>query len=599
MQTWCRLNSGSRETVQLAGEDKVRDLKQIRLRLMWLAFGVGLIGLAASWLADPEAFSLFRGDLRISTTPQNAEVYLDGDLVGTTPLLISSVPEGDKVIRLTHAYYNDLVETVSVLRGEEQLIDRVFPPAQGNLEVLSNPTGGQVVLNGNPLDQLTPATLTEMPTGTHQVTVSFKHHRDVTRTVDVYPDKTASAVFELPMAPWGTLTINASPSGSRIRLTNPDAVYADGMELAAGEYTVELSKPGFPTLNERVKVGPGANRYSFELKRVEVAVLVTVMPANAEITLEYQLDGLTRERPYSAYTRVPAGRVNVIARASGYRTLRRSITAGNDGARLNLVLERFTVTAGEHFQDSLKSGSKGPELVVVSSGRYQMGDATGEGAADEQPVHEVILTQPFAIGIYEVSQAEFDSYLRATGQATAQIAPETQNLPVVDVDFAAANAYLHWLSEQSGYQYRLPSEAEWEYAARAGSTGSFAHGNDLASLCEFANIADQSTKTRYRTWDVADCTDGFAKIAPVGRLKPNAFGLYDVAGNVSEWVADCWSRNYSRARSDEQPFEDRRGCQRVFRGGSWDSQPETVRVSYRESSDRSNDDRGFRVLREL
>ena len=145
----------------------------------------------------------------------------------------------------------------------------------------------------------------------------------------------------------------------------------------------------------------------------------------------------------------------------------------------------------------------------------------------------------------------------------------------------------------------MPTEAEWEFFARAGVKTSFPEGNNADNLCEFANIADQSTRKRFRGWDVAECTDGYSTTAPVGRFKANRFGLFDTLGNVSEWVADCWYHNYEDAHLDGRAIAGDERCSRVVRGGSWDSDPTTARLSFRESSSQGNDDRGLRVVREF
>ena len=173
------------------------------------------------------------------------------------------------------------------------------------------------------------------------------------------------------------------------------------------------------------------------------------------------------------------------------------------------------------------------------------------------------------------------------------------NHPAVNISVDDALAYLRWLSKQTTYQYRLPTEAEWEYFARAGVETAFPDGDSPESLCQFANIADQATKRRFNGWVVADCDDGYPITAPVGHFKPNRFGLYDTLGNVTEWVADCWYSDYSNAHYDGRARTGDERCSRVMRGGSWDSDPSTARLSYRESSYRRNTDRGLRIVREL
>ena len=581
----------------MAQQDKVKELKAIRMRLAGLALGLIICALIVAWIRDPDAFAIFTGDLQVNTTPSGAEIYLDGELRGESPLLISGLSEGRKVVRISHRFHEPLVTDVDIKRNQRHELNEVLPAAFGSIRIVSNPTNSSIELNGERLEETTPFTLSQLEAGVHTLTVSSPDHRPDTRSIDVLPGDNGDLLLDLAMVPWGTLTVRTYPADARITLPDLEGRYTPGMKLERGEYLLEVSKTGFPTVTERIYVSTGENVHKVTLKRRQLPLTVSVTPPDADIKVEYQRDGEFRIRTYYAGMKLPEGDITVMARAPGYRTLRRKVRLVNDTNSIAMALKKFNVEVGSTFRDALASGGQGPLLTVVPSGSYMMGSATDLSAADEQPVHEVVITQPFAVGVYEVSVAEFSRF-RPDWQQDADL-PAPVDHPATSLTVDDANAYLDWLSRETGYHYRLPSESEWEYFARAGSRDDYYHGMDLAALCDFANIADQSTKKRYAQWQVADCTDGFAKLAPVGSLKPNAFGLYDISGNVSEWVADCWTRNYEGAPADESPVAGEKSCHRVFRGGSWDSQTETVRVAYRQSSDRANDDRGFRVVREL
>ena len=202
------------------------------------------------------------------------------------------------------------------------------------------------------------------------------------------------------------------------------------------------------------------------------------------------------------------------------------------------------------------------------------------------------------MGVFEVMQCEFDRHARRDATPD-EPSPCERGLPATNVAWPEATDFLDWLSDETGERYRLPSEAEWEYAARAGSTARFHHGDDDAGLCAFANIADQTLATRFSTYAVAPCADGQMQMATVGSYAANAFGLHDMLGNAEEWVADCWHGNHQGAPSTADARTTSSCRFRVVRGGKWDSAPHEATVSYRSFSSGRNSARGFRVVREL
>ena len=243
----------------------------------------------------------------------------------------------------------------------------------------------------------------------------------------------------------------------------------------------------------------------------------------------------------------------------------------------------------EVFRDALRDGGLGPEMVALPTGRFQMGSEAGEADSelDEGPVRTVTIGQRIAIGRYEVSFEDYERFALATG---AYI-PDDEGWgrgrrPVINVSREDAGAYAQWLSAQTGQRYRLPSEAEWEYAARAGASARYSWGDAIGR--NRANCDGCGSK-----WDNK-------QTAPVGSFTANAFGLYDMHGNVWEWVADCYG-DYADAPNDGSA---RRGCDAewaVVRGGSWFLAPRFLRSAnrYRHWPADRNDDDGFRLVRDL
>jgi formylglycine-generating enzyme required for sulfatase activity len=208
------------------------------------------------------------------------------------------------------------------------------------------------------------------------------------------------------------------------------------------------------------------------------------------------------------------------------------------------------------FRDKLKDGSEGPEMIIVPAGEFQMGL---DGYAYLQPVHTVRIRTPFAIGKYEVTFEWYDRFAAATGRELPDDSGWGRGQrPVMKVSWDDAVEYGKWLSAQTGERYRLPSEAEWEYAAGSGETEEKWAGISLEQYLD------------EHGWHA---TNSAGKTQPVGLKKPNRFGLFDMTGNVSEWVQDWWHRNYDGAPTDERPWLQGEDLgRRVVRGSSWDSE---------------------------
>jgi formylglycine-generating enzyme required for sulfatase activity len=278
-----------------------------------------------------------------------------------------------------------------------------------------------------------------------------------------------------------------------------------------------------------------------------------------------------------------------------------------------------------------------PVMINVPAGSFLMGTAaadrltdprTGKPATNDGPQHQVDIYEAFAIGKHEVSVAEFRQFIEATGyqpikkcmgfskeesfRISADITwdnpdfEQYNNAPVGCVSFFGAEAYANWLTKLSGKAYRLPTEAEWEYAARAGTTKSYYWGNDDTAACDYANVRSAGAftiSTRQAESDVNDgfpCDDFAAQSAPVGSFKPNAMGLHDMQGNNWEWVADCNHKNYEDAPADGSAWIDAKNCRfGVIRGGSYLNRVERSSATVRAGRPRSGGatNMGFRIAR--
>lgn len=278
---------------------------------------------------------------------------------------------------------------------------------------------------------------------------------------------------------------------------------------------------------------------------------------------------------------------------------------------------------------------KGPEMIVIEAGRFTMGSPDNEPGRneDEGPQRDISIVRPFAMARCETTVAEFRLFVEETGYETEAEAgdgcyelndagtdgeqrkdrhwrepgfAQTDTHPMVCVSWNDAMAYAQWLSQRTGLNYRLPSEAEWEYVARAGSRTSRFWGNEANAECAYANAADQALKRRYPdyAWPVVTCNDGVIHTAPAGSFIRNAFGLSDMLGNVWEWVSDCYQENLVSVPADGTAWDgaDGEACAgRMIRGGGWFGTPDDLRSSDRDrlNPDDASVDVGFRLARDL
>jgi formylglycine-generating enzyme required for sulfatase activity len=248
------------------------------------------------------------------------------------------------------------------------------------------------------------------------------------------------------------------------------------------------------------------------------------------------------------------------------------------------TLSGKTLRNGDIFKDCADC----PEMVVIPAGSFRMGDLNGGGADDEKPVHRVTIPRPFAVGKYEVTQAEW----RAVMGSNPSHFKGDRN-PVEQVSWDDAQDFVRRLGTKTGKQYRLLTEAEWEYAARAGTGTKWSCGNTEGCLGSVAWYAGNSGS---KTHPVGE------KTHPVGEKGANGFGLYDMHGNVWELVEDCWHDSYRGAPSGGDAWTTGGNCRvRVLRGGSWVSDPGDLRSAVRVGITTGNryDYVGFRVARTL
>lgn len=301
------------------------------------------------------------------------------------------------------------------------------------------------------------------------------------------------------------------------------------------------------------------------------------------------------------------------------------------------ALAALILTGGAAPPQSAPAPADRPQMVAIPAGRFVMGSSQAqtdkeltqtyllESEADnfgawEKPQHEVQV-RAFELGKYPVTRGDFLRFVNSSGYAAvgcyayngenygmSAVADwrnpgfkQTNKHPVLCVSYQDAQAYIRWLNKRTGLSYRLPSEAEMEYATRAGTTTSRFWGEDVARQCEYANGPDLTMKDQFPGWYGAPCRDGYLLTSPVDAFKPNPWGLHDMVGNVFQITEDCWRANFQGAPTDGSAWTGGDCSKRTLRGGSTTSHPGSMTSASRTGTPVTNRTVyvGFRLARSL
>lgn len=319
------------------------------------------------------------------------------------------------------------------------------------------------------------------------------------------------------------------------------------------------------------------------------ALSIKVVPENSRIKL------LNVPNKYKDGIELISGRYRVEISKSGFKTKTEWVEIKKQPLTVAFELEQeFEAdvdSAKKNTPTAVSGGKSTPVLIRIPAGSFTMGDDSNMHTA---PAHKVTLNKAFAMSKYEITFAEYDAFAQATGKALpGDNGWGREDRPVIHVSWDDANAYAQWLSKTTGKKYRLPTEAEWEYAARAGSANKFWWGD---------SEQDAKGKANCRRGCLSNFSGLFgSKTAPVGSYAPNAFGLYDTAGNVSEWVQDCYEENYANANANGSTREEKQCQGRVVRGGSTKDNVQRLTTSARDNIPAGyvTETLGFRLVMEL
>jgi len=314
---------------------------------------------------------------------------------------------------------------------------------------------------------------------------------------------------------------------------------------------------------------------------------ISTTPADADIRM------LNIKPPYESGMELPAGKYHIEVTKPGYTSHSRWVVIKNKNVEEEVTLAKVVVApryvSGQTLQESLGEYGVGPAMIVIAPGSFTMGDDDIENAS---PTRSIRIEKMFAFGRYEITYDDFLAYTKATGAATPPAEGKNSgNQPVAMVNWQQAIDYARWLSEVTGQRYRLPTEAEWEYAARAGTVKPYYWNSSNAKKRANCSLGCDSEYIHFLS----------ASAAPIGHYSANAWGISDTSGNVAEWVQDCYHPNYVGAPPLSTAWTAGNCAQRVLRGGSFKSKAAAITSASREGADASTQKKfiGFRLVREI
>ena len=419
-------------------------------------------------------------------------------------------------------------------------------PSKSYLSVQSNVPGAKVIVDGRYVGS-TSLSKAEVDPGNHQLLVEMEGYEPYTKNIRFEAGRSMDLYVILdPKAPLKSrLYVNTQPDNANVRILNIDSAFYQGMALDAGNYHVEVSADGHKTQKMWVSLAVGEDK-----------------------TIDIHLESVAGQ--------------------------------------------------GQKIINSL-----GMAFVYIKPGTFMMGSPSDEfGRFNNETQHRVTLTKGYYMQTTEVTVGQWRAFARDTGyKSEAETGggayiwtgskwkmkkgkywdnpgfPQIDNQPVTCVSWNDAIAFIKWLCLKEGNTYRLPTEAEWEFAARAGTKTARYWGDDESMACKYANVADRTAKREFPKWKTYNCYDGYVFTAPVGNFKPNSFKLYDMLGNVWEWCQD-WYGDYPSG-SVTDPIGPSSGSHRVLRGCSWTIRSKGCRSAGRGKSepDHRYPGAGFRLLR--
>ena len=562
------------------------------------------------------------GKLTITSEPPGARVLIDNEQIGETPLNDVPVEAGEHSLTVQAERYLDLSQALTVTGREvRQQLELTLAPAWAEVSIDSTPTGATILVDGESAGT-TPATL-EILQGERQLMLQLASFADWQQTLEILAGE-AQALGTITLEPAaGLIALASSPSGANVTVDG-EFQGQTPLELALTpdrSHRLAVFKPGYRRHNETLTVTAGSSEDKTIKLRAQLGeVRVDITPADAIVRVNGKPVGKGSQN-----LSLPAVAHTIEVSLAGYASKRQRVTP-RPGLQQLVAINLQTEQEARAARIKPKiTTALGQTLLLFSpqdagSGSFTMGASRREpGRRANEVLHPVELERQFYLQTTEVTNAQFRQFL--AGHNSGQIEGNSLNRehqPAVQVSWQQAARFCNWLSQReglppfyretngivSGYNpsatgYRLPTEAEWAWAARVeGETLlKFTWGDTFPPTTVMENYADNTSA--YVTGRVLNgYTDGHVVSAPVGSFQASRKGLFDLGGNVAEWVHDVYTIPSANGTSELDPLGSQSGDNYVIRGASWSlSKLAELRLSFRDYGQAGRDDVGFRIAR--
>jgi formylglycine-generating enzyme required for sulfatase activity len=549
--------------------------------------------------------------------PAQARVTVDGKELGNGPGEFELAP-GKHTIAIAAARYQPFSGELDVIgAGKSQAFTPQLVPAWAEVTVSSEPAGAKLLVDGEERG-VTPLT-TQIMAGNHPVELRLEGFKPWTTDVQVKANEPMSLGPVRLGLPDGQLVVRSEPAGASVSV---GGVYRGRtpvtLELRPDiAHNVVLTRPGYEAATREVSLSAGESRtLSVALSGVFGEVTVQAQPADAQLFVNGQPAGSANQK-----LRLVATTHDLEIRKAGFVSYKTSITPRPGvSQKIETVLLTAEQTRLAATPANIRNKAE-QQLKLMPIGTFTMGSPRREpGRRANEAQRNIQFKRPFYMGVSEVTNGQFRKFKSEhrsgiIGQHTLDL----DNQPVVGVSWQEAALFCNWLSQQEGlppaYEnkngrvaavqplttgYRLPTDAEWEWVARYEGGGKFRRypwGDSLPVTARSGNYADITARLIVQDV-IPDYDDGFAAAAPAGKFPPNPLGLYDVGGNVAEWVHDYYTVSGDASEVAVDPAGPAEGKQHVIRGSSWKQSSVTdLRLSARDFGDSARNDAGFRVAR--